>query len=415
METDLPEVIHTDPTRFRQILTNILGNALKFTEQGTVTVACRYLPDDNRLEIDVADTGIGMTTEQMQKIFAPFAQADSSVTRRFGGTGLGLSISQRLVERLGGHIRVTSEAGVGSTFTMSVDCGDLSEVRMVEPTSTGTLPPSPTRESHANWHLPSWHVLVVDDSEENRRLASLYLERAGARVSTAQNGREAVDLAREQPFDLILMDVQMPVLDGYSATRELRAGGLEVPIVALTANAMSEDQDASREAGCTGFLSKPIDMDRLLEEVVRQVAPDLALAGRAAAGDTAADALRPTLGPAVGTRPSTSDRCPDVATGERIRSRLPVQDRQIAEIVRRFAQTLTDRLEVMRQHLDELNHEALAAHGHWLKGLGGSVGFDVFTEPSKQLETLAKSKADRVALEEVLDELASLLGRIDLP
>jgi two-component system sensor kinase len=415
METALPEVIHTDPTRFRQILTNILGNALKFTEQGTVTVACRYLPDDNRLEIDVADTGIGMTTEQMQKIFAPFAQADSSVTRRFGGTGLGLSISQRLVERLGGHIRVTSEAGVGSTFTMSVDCGDLSEVRMVEPTSTGTLPPSPTRESHANWHLPSWHVLVVDDSEENRRLASLYLERAGARVSTAQNGREAVDLAREQPFDLILMDVQMPVLDGYSATRELRAGGLEVPIVALTANAMSEDQDASREAGCTGFLSKPIDMDRLLEEVVRQVAPDLASAGRAAAGDTAADALRPTLGPAVGTRPSTSDRCPDVATGERIRSRLPVQDRQIAEIVRRFAQTLTDRLEVMRQHLDELNHEALAAHGHWLKGLGGSVGFDVFTEPSKQLETLAKSKADRVALEEVLDELASLLGRIDLP
>ena len=274
LESDagVPERVLCDPTRLRQILANLVSNGLKFTEAGGVTVRVSFRGRDERLCFAVTDTGIGMSAEQCERVlrFDAFHQVDASVTRRFGGTGLGLRISSALAGLMGGEICATSQPGIGSTFTACVTAAPHAPSSERGGGSRGA--PLSDREvaaAQAGEVLAGRRVLVVEDGPDNVRLVRHYLTRVGAVVETAENGEVALgsvadSLARDEPFDLILMDMQMPVLDGYGATRALRARGVVTPIIALTAHALQQDRGRCLEAGCDDYLTKPISRVALL-------------------------------------------------------------------------------------------------------------------------------------------------------
>ena len=272
----LPARIQIDPVRIRQILINLVSNAIKFTQTGTVQIVTRVYHDQRDepvLQFDVSDTGIGMTEEQIPQIFQPFTQADSSTHRKFGGTGLGLSICKRLTDLLGGTISVSSKPGKGTTFTISLPIEFLDRVELLENPNESTtemiLDNIPAKEDDLTLNS---RVLLAEDCPDNQRLISLLLEKAGAEVTIAENGQVAFKLASEarsqgMPFDVILMDMQMPVQDGYATTQKLRAEGYPGPIIAFTANAMAGDQEKCIQAGCDDYMTKPIDRIRLVNMV----------------------------------------------------------------------------------------------------------------------------------------------------
>jgi PAS domain S-box-containing protein len=275
----LPEAIVTDPLRLRQVLVNLVGNAIKFTDQGEVRLAVRLNADDGRsyLCFDVVDTGIGMNEEQVGNLFRPFSQVDNSSTRRFGGTGLGLCISKHLAEVLGGSIKVRSEPGKGSTFSLTIDPGPLDKRYVIHNAQKPMLDRAPTTIAATSTGIAlHGRILLAEDRIENQRLVALLLRKGGAEVTAVENGQLAVEAAlaaREagEPFDVILMDMQMPVLDGYEATRQLRKLGCTSPIVALTAHAMAEDYQICLDAGCNDYLPKPFQHSDLLEVVARHI------------------------------------------------------------------------------------------------------------------------------------------------
>ncbi len=279
----IPESIQSDPLRLRQVLINLVGNAIKFTETGGVRMIARLVQRLGKaplLQVDVIDSGIGLTQQQMSRLFTPFVQADSSTTRKFGGTGLGLTISKRLAEMLGGDITVSSEPGKGSTFSVTVQVGDLERVRLLETPAEAALATAP---GCAEAPLPAaplaGRVLLAEDGPDNQRLIAFMLKKAGAQVTLAENGRIAhhkalTAQARGEPFDAILMDIQMPVMDGYEATQKLRADGYRGPIIALTAHAMEGDRQKCLAAGCSAYLSKPIDRQKLLSTIASYVGRD---------------------------------------------------------------------------------------------------------------------------------------------
>ncbi|HEY3965085.1 MAG TPA: ATP-binding protein [Planctomycetaceae bacterium] len=273
----IPTAILIDPTRLRQILLNLVGNAVKFTKSGSVHVRVRWENSGSAkpmLLIEIHDTGIGMTPEQLASLFQPFQQADSSMSRQFGGSGLGLAISQRLAQILGGTIVVASEFGVGTTFCVSIvgRPADLPNLPRAGRQSISGETDNPTQKE-----LPLLHgarLLLAEDAPDSQRLLSYLLQRAGATVTIAENGRIACDQAlaakaQGDPFHVVLMDMQMPVLDGYRATAELRERGYEHPVIALTAHSMSTDRLKCLDAGCNTYLTKPIDRLQFLTTVRR--------------------------------------------------------------------------------------------------------------------------------------------------
>ncbi len=251
-----------DPKRLRQALTNVIGNAVKFTARGQVAVRIGLSADGGQVLVDVADTGIGMTREQSRLLFEPFVQADTSIARRFGGSGLGLSLSKRFAEGMGGALDVLhSEPGVGTTFRLALP---------VAPTAAASVDPVPPPAGKPpRWgvELRGLRVLVAEDNQEVRATTAELLRSLGATVVEVSDGQEALERAGERSFDAILMDVRMPHLDGLEATRRLRAGGVMAPIVALTAYAVPEQEAECLAAGCSGYLPKPIDLARLVEQL----------------------------------------------------------------------------------------------------------------------------------------------------
>ncbi|KAA1261183.1 Aerobic respiration control sensor protein ArcB [Rubripirellula obstinata] len=266
-ESELPKLIETDGKRLRQILLNLVGNAIKFTEDGKVRLVARYDHDQNQLALSVEDTGIGIDSESLDNLFEPFTQADGSITRTFGGTGLGLAISHRLAEVLGGKIEVESKPGQGSMFTLAIDPGEIDGVEFAMPSTVQVV----SNADEEDVQLDGYY-LIVDDRRDIRYLAQHFIESAGGTISTAGDGQAGVDAIQTaidegRPFTAVCMDMQMPILDGYGAVREIRRRGIDVPIIALTANAMQGDQDDCMEAGCTAFISKPIDKKALLSKL----------------------------------------------------------------------------------------------------------------------------------------------------
>jgi CheY-like chemotaxis protein len=276
---EIPEMVRTDPMRLRQILSNLIGNAIKFTDQGEVRVvvigsaATRGLC---QLQCQVIDSGVGIRPEHFSKLFQPFSQVDPSPTRRLGGTGLGLAISRRLARLLGGDIQVDSQEGLGSTFTLTL----LAEVavdakRCCQPLeSFVSLDEQPALALEAP--LLDRRVLIAEDGPDNQRLISMVLRKAGADAVVAENGQVAFDavLAAEtngRAFDLVIMDMQMPVLDGYEATKALRRHGYSRPIIALTAHALAADREKCLAAGCSDYATKPIDRNHLIDLLIKHV------------------------------------------------------------------------------------------------------------------------------------------------
>ena len=242
IEGRVPSEIITDDTRLRQVLINTIGNAIKFTKQGGVTVVARYLDTDPALmEFDVTDTGIGIGEAALQRIFDPFSQADDSVTRKFGGTGLGLAISKQLSESLGGGISASSVEGEGTTFSIRISAGEVNQVRWITDADQQSEGLAPAKDVPAKrFKFDKGHILVVDDSQANRDLACVMLKRLGLTSVTAENGREALTKITNEKFDVVLMDMHMPVMDGLTATSHIRDCGADVPVVALTALATEE-------------------------------------------------------------------------------------------------------------------------------------------------------------------------------
>ncbi len=239
-----------DNQRITQILTNLVGNAIKFSEGGAVEVT--VVKEGDQLSIAVCDNGIGMSSSTVNKLFQPYEQGDSDISSRFGGTGLGLYISKQLAELMGGDISVQSREGEGSLFTLTLpyqlaNVNRVNQSQAVGQTTAAQLQPL------------EGHVLIAEDTRELQMLEQRILERMGLQVTVCSNGEEAVQLATTQPFGAILMDMQMPVMDGVEATRVLREQGIETPVIALTANVMKKHRDQFVEAGCNGFVGKPID------------------------------------------------------------------------------------------------------------------------------------------------------------
>lgn len=297
-----PDYILSDALRVRQILVNLLGNAVKFTEKGSVTLSITYSPHDRkcgRLVLEVSDTGIGMSEAQLSRLFQAFSQADESMTRRFGGTGLGLCISKRLAGILGGDIQVDSKLGVGTTFQLSLEVNLPEDAVLIEQFATEEL--SPKKEEVApsvqndlvldrsrvapppvspDQALAGVSILLAEDGIDNQRLIKHVLVKAGAKVVVVENGQAAIDTltnteANESTsevgsFNIVLMDMQMPVLDGYQATRRLRELGFQLPIIALTAHAMSGDRERCISQGCTEYATKPINKTELIA-IIREL------------------------------------------------------------------------------------------------------------------------------------------------
>ena len=274
----LPETIRTDPTRLRQILVNLVSNAVKFTEQGEVrfTIGCRH--DDHgsaRMTFAVSDTGIGIPTEKIGQLFRPFMQVDGSASRRYGGTGLGLVISQRLATALGGDIGVVSELGKGSTFTLTIDAGPLQGVRMLQSPELAVAAEEGSSSAEQEPMLQG-RVLLAEDVPDVHLVLGCILRKFNLQVEIAEDGRVACNMAQKSkadgsPYDLILMDIQMPRMNGYEATRWLRHYGWQGPIVALTAHAIVGDREKCLEAGCNDYLSKPVNAKELRDVLGRHL------------------------------------------------------------------------------------------------------------------------------------------------
>jgi CheY-like chemotaxis protein len=255
IDPGLPGWIRGDPTRFRQVALNLVSNAVKFTRGGLVS--CRLYAVERDLLLEVIDSGIGMSRETMERLFKPFSQADASTTRRFGGSGLGLAIAGRLVRAMGGTVSVDSEVGVGSCFEVRVPF---------------VVAPAPEQRPAARDVATSLDVLVAEDNPVNQLVARRILEQLGHHVVLVPDGQAAIDACGERPFDLVLMDCHMPVLDGFEATRRLRARGVTLPIIALTAAVSTEDRARCTECGMNDLLAKPLRVERL-KAVLSTVSP----------------------------------------------------------------------------------------------------------------------------------------------
>ena len=374
----VPSTVQSDPARLRQIVLNLLGNAMKFTERGGVRIVARLEPGEPpRYALDVTDSGIGIAPERLDALFEAFVQADSSIARRYGGTGLGLAISRRLARALGGDVEVKSAVGEGSTFTVTFETGPLEGMPMLEPQQLLAEQELATEAPAERWRLPAARVLVADDGIENRELATLVLSEHGLWVEQAENGQMAVEMAMRGGYDVILMDMQMPVLDGYGATRRLRAAGVTTPIVALTANAMAGFEKQMIEAGCDVFMTKPVDVEALVRTMARLLGGERVEAAAAVRADAAAagEAGAPGGAPRPG----------------RVVSRLAGQAR-FRPIIRRFVDSLQERLAEVEEAMRRSDAREVANFAHWLRGSAGSLGYDEFTEPARRLEQAAKNR-----------------------
>ncbi|HJT32768.1 MAG TPA: response regulator [Pirellulales bacterium] len=376
-----PEVIFTDPSRFRQLLLNLAANAVKFTDAGGVKLVCQLIASERRtrLKIECIDTGIGIAEEQQQSIFQPFVQADSSITRQYGGTGLGLAISRSIAAMLGGTLTVDSRPGEGSTFTAEIDAGPPEALVRQPAVSVADDTARPAVEQPAA-SIAGRKILVVEDNLFNQKLVRLGLERVGALVELAEHGQSGVSKAQAGDFDLILMDMQMPVMEGYAATRVLRQRGFDRPIVALTAHALEEERTRCLEAGCTAFVSKPIDLDHLV-----------ALIGRLLASGDAAPA---TQAPSV--RHAYAEDADDAAA--------------FGAIARDFLASLDEVLDRAGQAQSAGDLGTLAEIGHSLKGSGGTFGFPELTALGARLEEAALA-ADSSAIAAAIGGLTGFIER----
>jgi signal transduction histidine kinase/ABC-type nitrate/sulfonate/bicarbonate transport system substrate-binding protein/CheY-like chemotaxis protein/HPt (histidine-containing phosphotransfer) domain-containing protein len=400
LAASLPETVLTDPLRLREVLVNLLGNAIKFTDQGEVSLTARLEVENGRrlLRFDVSDTGIGMSPEQIGRLFRPFCQVDGSPTRKFGGTGLGLCISKHLAEALGGGIEVRSEPGCGSTFSVTIDPGPLNMPASIPQAQEAAATSQAIGQAAAGGAIVlEGRILLVEDVLSSQRLIVRLLNKAGAEVAAVENGQLAVDAALAacesgKPFDVILMDMQMPVMDGYQATSQLRKRGYTGPIIALTAHAMAEDCAKCLDCGCNDYVTKPIDRGRLLA----------AVAPWAARGRTHDNAAESTVG---------EPRAKTAEPAASIYSSLAA-DPDIGSLVDVFVQEMQDWIVALDDQGKSRDWSQMAETAHTIKGAAGTFGFDAITPYAARLHVLAREAKQEEQILTALAELVALCRRV---
>jgi len=353
----IPKYVLTDPTRIKQILLNICGNAIKFTEAGNVAVTLSYAAETSQLIVKVVDTGIGMSEEEMGRVFDVFTQVDTSSTRKYGGAGLGLCISQQLANKLGGAIHCQSERGEGSQFVISISVSINNNVEFVN--SMGKEQLGLLKSGKSRSIIPnslSGAVLLAEDSVENQQLISMYVRKSGVDVTVAENGKIAVSHGMSGQFDLILMDMQMPVMGGVEAIESLRQMGCTTPIVALTANAMKQDRDCCMAAGADGYLTKPVDLGRFYRVLKKYL-----------------------VNVKIEQKPTAiyiSDELAD--------------DPEFQALVHKFMDALPRMVDEIAKAAAERDWETLQMLSHNLKGVGGNYGFPQVSELAGRINSELK-------------------------
>jgi len=356
----VPKNIIGDPLRIKQILINLCSNAIKFTDIGKISLLISYDSDHHLLFIDVVDTGIGMTKEQTEKVFEAFQQADSSTTRKYGGTGLGLSLTKQLVELMGGSIKVESVSGVGSRFRIGIPYTAPETPLLVQ----NQLQIKHKKEvSRHNLSRVSGLVLLAEDNSTNQELLTLLIENIGANVDVVENGKQAVEQALSGTYDLILMDMQMPVMSGLEAVQELRLSEYMGPIYALTANVLKRDMEKCLNAGCDGFLTKPVDREHLNQVICKHL----------------------------------KMKDDNNFNNEIIHADFQNDNSSIRRISHKFVQKLPSTMNNCKDLLLKNELDQLASELHKLKGLGSVMGYPQITELSEDIEfEIAKKNFERV-------------------
>jgi signal transduction histidine kinase/ActR/RegA family two-component response regulator/HPt (histidine-containing phosphotransfer) domain-containing protein len=400
-ETPIPARIESDPMRVRQILFNLLGNAIKFTQAGGVklTARCRDAgTESSRLELAATDTGIGLSTAEIEGLFQPFSQANTSTTRLYGGTGLGLAICRSLAEALGGEIRVQSAPAEGSTFTLRLYQPIDAQAEMVaEPGGSSSTLDVEMEGLGATRQLRG-RILLAEDGLDNQLLLSTILRRQGLAVEIADNGQSAVTqalaaLEANAPFDVILMDMQMPRLDGYGATARLRAKGYTGPVIALTAHAMPGERERCLLAGCDDYLSKPIDRPVLLAAVESYLKRDRVVGPEAATPDT----LPGGCGLGEGEDPLYSSFADD-----------PDMQALVAGFVGRLPLQVQD----IRLAMDDGDLERVGRLAHQIKGSAGGYGFMPVSLDAQALESAARHANRASEVFDAIQRLAATCERV---
>ncbi|MFN4290881.1 MAG: ATP-binding protein [Permianibacter sp.] len=389
----LPAQVCGDSTRIKQVLFNIVGNALKFTERGGVTVSMSAEPSGQEWQLEVRDTGIGLSAEQQQRLFQPFMQADASTTRKFGGTGLGLYISRQLILRMAGTFLLQSAPGQGSHFVITLPTQQAS-VQWLDAASAACEQQLATESAS----VPSLQgrVLVADDVDDLRTLITMLVRATGADVTAVENGEQAVAAALNSPFDLILMDMHMPVMDGVTAVQRLRLSGYRQPIIALTADVMPSDVAHFRAAGCDAVLGKPIQQSALMQvlqaALVKAAGPKPEPALAAEPHETA---------PA----PRADARTPEHRTETSNAPAAPAHVQQVlAQLKQQFAARLISEKSELTTELAQQNWPALRARLHKLKGAAGTFGYPAISATA--------DTAYRLLQQEQYDDAATALRRL---
>jgi signal transduction histidine kinase/DNA-binding response OmpR family regulator len=386
-DTPLPQIGMTDPLRLRQILINLLGNAIKFTPRGSVTlrVACQApCPTDSHITFEVLDTGVGMTDEEQARLFQPFVQGDVSTTRRFGGTGLGLTISRRFAHMLGGDIAVRSVPGVGTSVTVTVAVGPVlheSLVHNLTEASTNYHVVEPAMDCCES--LTGARILLAEDGLDNREILTAYLRGAGAVVETVEDGRQAVKqvlaaVAAGETYTIVVMDMQMPVLDGYGATSELRRRGYRGAIVALTANAMAEDRARCLLAGCDDYLTKPVNRRALTTAVAQHL-------HRPESTPASAPTLRHGAPAIASAAALAASETTETSPGRTIVSEI-AGDPKLAPVLAGFVSRLPGVVAELRHFIDTGATAEMTRLAHKLRGAGGSYGFAELSVAAGRIE-----------------------------
>ena len=366
-EFPMPGIITTDPLRLKQILMNLATNAVKFTERGFVRITVGYDPDKGHVVFQVADSGIGISEDKRKQLFHAFSQADSSTTREYGGTGLGLYISQRLAGMLGGGIDMESVPGVGSRFIVRIAAGPVSDADLVMSRTLSEEPASTAHQGGEAATLLQGRVLVAEDSPDNQELIRIYLERLGVDGVFCDNGKLAVEQALRQPYDLILMDMQMPIMSGLEAVNQLRTRGYQGTIYALTANAMKEDVEQYLRSGCDGFLAKPI----IRADFIR--------------------VIREHLG------------------GSAEESRERKAEAQYEALTQRFLEGLPGYGREIATGMDKGDWDSVASLVHQIKGMGGSFGYPGLSGLAERVQQQLKAgHRDGEVIQELLDMIDSI-------
>lgn len=369
-EYPIPEYIMGDELRFKQVVLNLCSNAVKFTEFGriSINVGCDF--SAQKLYVEVEDTGIGLKEEQLENVFEAFTQADSTVTRKYGGTGLGLALCKQFVEKMGGEIEAHSIYAAGSRFIIKINTGELSSVNKITNLAETNGVLTPESDNKLVIKKLAGKILLAEDNLENQRLFGLLLRQFGADLTIVENGQQAVEAIAKQVFDLVFMDMQMPVMGGVEATKKIRSSGYSGAIVSLTANAMKQDKEACINAGCNDYLTKPVSKKRLYDTVYKYL--------------TVVDDV-------------ASNEDDQIENSEGMR-----------KIKRKFLTSLPVKLLLIKNNFEQKCFKEVESEVHKLKGLGGAFGFPEITNVSRKIE-LALENNNIDECNRLIDELELLV------